>query len=165
MGLKFHKPKKDQCGLCESYRKGSDKEKENLHERYTRHIKEKDAVRVLKQEMKSKAQNESKFCAASFDLQQVLLLPISNRNEIFYKRRLSCYNFTIFNLENKAGHCYFWHEGQARRGTNEISSCVHQFLAEADEIGITEVAFFSDGCGGQNKNSVIPGMFLHFIEK
>ena len=122
MGLKFHHPKKDQCGLCMSYRSGNDEEKQRLQGQYERHISEKEKVRIIKENMKKRSEMEGSFLAACFDLQQVLFLPTSDRSEIFYKRQLSCYNFTVYNLGNKERHCFFWHEGQARRGANEISS-------------------------------------------
>ena len=87
MGLKFNKPKKCQCGLCESYRTSKDKDKEYLQERFTGQFLEKEALRVLKQEMKSKAEKNSKFLAC-FDLKQVLFLLISKSSELFYKRRI-----------------------------------------------------------------------------
>ena len=75
MGLKFHHPKKDQCGLCETYRTGNDEERKGLHERYEKHIREKEKVREIKENLKANATTQKKFLAACFDLQQVLFLP------------------------------------------------------------------------------------------
>ena len=85
LGLKFHHPKKDQCGLCETYRKGNDEEKKDLHERYEKHIREKEKVREIKENLKANATTQKRFLAACFDLQQVLFLPMSPRSEIFLK--------------------------------------------------------------------------------
>ena len=86
MGLKFHVPKKDQCGLYSTYRNGSQEEKEQLQERFDRHVQEKTLVREKKEEMKRKALSDERFVCVNFDLQQVLHLPVSKRNELFYKR-------------------------------------------------------------------------------
>ena len=165
MNLKFHHPKKDQCGLCMSYRTGTEEDKARLQDRYDRHIKEKDEVRRIKQAMKERSQNDEEFLAASFDLEQVLFLPITQRGELFYKRKLSCYNFTVFDLGTAEGSCYFWHEGVARRGANEIASNIHHYLKEADAKGIREVALFCDGCGGQNKNTILPTMLFRLVHE
>ena len=165
MGLKFHVPKKDQCGLCSTYRNGNQEEKEQLQERFDRHVREKTLVREKKEVMKRKALSDERFVCVNFDLQQVLHLPVSKRSELFYKRRLACYNFTIYDLGSRAGHCYFWHEGLASRGANEIASHLHHFLCSIDNNGANAVAMFCDGCGGQNKNSVLPAMFMHFLQE
>ena len=46
--LSIHHPKKDQCSLCSTYRKGNDTTKEKLREQYDGHILEKDNVMQLK---------------------------------------------------------------------------------------------------------------------
>ena len=43
-------------------------------------------VREKKEEMKRKALSDERFVCVNFDLQQVLHLPVSKRNELFYKR-------------------------------------------------------------------------------
>lgn len=118
MNLKFHLPKKDLCGLCETFRNGNKGEQEAVKDRYEKHIKEKEKVRRIKSAMKERAKVDGKFLAANFDLQQVLYLPISKRCELFYKRKLSCYNFTVYNLGSGEGTYYFWHEAIASRGAN-----------------------------------------------
>ena len=156
--LKFHIPKKDACNVCETYHKNPD---EKLAETYHRHTAEKVKVRDIKSTLK--VSTDPSEVVASFDLEQVIYLPKSNRCEIFYKRRLSCYNFTIFDVRSKECHCFLWHEGIAGRGSNEIASCVYKYLNRMDQQGRKHVHLFSDGCSGQNKNSVVPSMMLHFV--
>ena len=119
--------------------------------------------------MKKRALAEKgKHVVANFDLEAVIYLPKSNRTEIFYKRRLSCYNFTIYDLGTGDGYCYFSHEGvtcrRACRGSNEISSYLLDFLKQQDEKGVSEVTLFSDGCVGQNKNTITITALLYFIQ-
>ena len=163
LNLKFHHPKKDMCGLCDAYRSSNKEQQDKLQDKYNEHIQEKDKVRQLKAVAKEKACTQSEHCAAVFDLEQVIYVPRSNRSELFYKRRLSCFNFTIYNLGNKDGHCFLAHEGLAKRGSSEIASYVHSFLKDVDQQGITQVDLFSDGCSGQNKNSIVPAMMLYFV--
>ena len=162
--LSFHKPKKDQCPLCTTYHQGDEKEKLDLKDRYAKHTAEKEKVRLIKQACKEKAIEEPlKYLCASFDLQQVIYLPKSNDSQIFYKRRLSNYNLTFYNIGNTDCHCYVWHEGQSKRGSSEISTCVYNALNFYDTKGIETVYLFSDGCAGQNKNSIMPTMLLYLI--
>lgn len=161
--LSFHHPKKDMCGLCFTYRSGDSKKKAELEEKYTKHIAEKNAVRLKKAEAKRKNEEDSKYSCAVFDLQQVILLPKSNHSQIFYSRRLANYNFTIYNLQSKQCYCYIWHEGISKRGSCEISTCVSMYLRKLDGDGVETVHLFSDGCSGQNKNSIIATMLLHVL--
>lgn len=162
--LKFHRPKKDLCGLCDSFRSGTQRTQEELREEYEMHLQEKRKVRDLKQAAKIKAERNG-FCCAVFDLQQVIYLLKSTRSELFYKRRLANFNFTIYDLGNKEGLCFLSHEGQTRRGACEVSSHLHTFLTRQDSKGIKEVELYSDGCIGQNKYSVVPSMMMYFLNE
>ena len=66
--MKFHHPKKDMCGLCDTYRRGNLEQKEKLEQAYTRHIQEKEKVRELKAVAKERASTRKDSCAAVFDL-------------------------------------------------------------------------------------------------
>lgn len=92
------------------------------------HIKEKDAVREIRATLRIISKADRTINVAIFDLQKVMHVPKSNRGEIFYKRHLACFNFTVFNVGTGQGHCYFWHVGLAGRGANEIASCLHHYF-------------------------------------
>ena len=127
--------------------------------------RKKNKSREIKNAVKQKASLDSSVCAAVFDLQQVIYLPKSTRSELFYKRRLSCYNITIYDMATKDGFCFVSHEGLTARGSSEIASYLHLFLLNADERGCKQVELFSGGCCGQNQNSIVPSMFLYFLER
>ena len=91
-------------------------------------------------------------CAACFDLEQILLTPKSFESSLYYKRRLSTYNFTIYDLGKKDGFCYTWNETVAKRGSSEVASCILSFIAQKSKEGFSEFIFYSDNCLGQNKN-------------
>lgn len=113
--LAFHRPKKDQCQLCMSFRQSNDEAKDDLRERYERHISEKKKVREIKDIYKQKSKEDKLVLCATFDLQQVMYLPISNESALVYKRRLSNYNLTFYNITESSCHCFTWHEGQSGR--------------------------------------------------
>ena len=166
MNLSFHNPKKDLCTLCARVHETADSLiDEILNKEYESHIANKNKVREIKRNLKEMAIKNSKRLCAVFDLQQVIHLPISKESALFYKQRLSVYNFTVYNIANRDCHCYTWHEGQSKRGSSEISTCLYKFLEIYDKDGVKTVDFFSDGCYGQNKNSVTPSMYLYFLSK
>ncbi|KAJ8872049.1 hypothetical protein PR048_025650 [Dryococelus australis] len=163
MNLSFHHPKKDQCSLCSSYRQAEEERKTELKETYDKHIK-KEAVHKKKTTAKEIAkQHPSKVAAAVFDLQQVIYLPISKESAIFYKYRLSNYNFKIYNIGNKHCLCFLWHEAISIRGSCEIATCLAIFLHILDREGIEEVHLFSDGAAGQNKNSIVIAILMYVL--
>ncbi len=166
MNLAFHLPKKDLCGLCASYHlnKESGINDEDLNEEYQNHILEKDRVRQIKDEEKERSLKDPSKVTCCFDLQQVIYLPKSDWSEIFYKRRLGCYNFTIFDVASKDGFCFLSHEGTTKRGSNEIATSLYTFLEDKDRQGAQEITMFSDGCPGQNKNTIVPTRMMYFIQ-
>ena len=163
MKLKFHRPKKDLCGLCETYRQSDSAENERFEEEYCKHTSEKNQIRKIKRDLKER--NVEDELIACFDLQQVILLPRSNRGELFYKCRLSCYNFTIFDSKAHKAHCFLWNEAVAKRGANEMSSHLCKYLNFVDCEKYQKVHLFCDGCPGQNKNTIVCSMIMDTISK
>lgn len=142
--------------LCAAYHDGSPETKSKLKEKYDKHTKEKQTVRQLKDTDKQAASAENpKLVCASFDLQQVMFLPITKEVAIFYKRQLSVYNFTIYNIANRDCYCFTWPETDSRRGSSEIATAVSMFLYEHDVAGTKSISLYADGCAGQNKNSIV----------
>ena len=70
----------------------------------------------------------TKLAVAVFDLQQVIQLPISKESALYYHRRLSVFNFTIYNIGNRECQCFLWSEVISKKGTNKISTCVVKYL-------------------------------------
>lgn len=175
--LHFFKPKKDLCGLCEKYKNASGEQKATMVSEMENHKRNKELSRNTKEICKKKTREEENFCAAVFDLEQVLQTPKCEVSEQYYRSKLSTYNLTFYSLGNNQGYCYMWYEALGGRGSTEIATCVLRFIQEAKEKGKTEFSFFSDNCGGQNRNRNIFAMYLfcaihfsvkithHFLEK
>lgn len=101
-----------------------------------------------------------------FDLQQVILLPTAADSKLFYSRRLTNYNLTVYDITSKDCASFVWHEGQGRRGSCEITTCLFRYLCNLNTKSVTEEVFlFSNGCRGQNKNSAIATMLLHAVTR
>lgn len=163
--LGFHNPKKDQCRVCNYYDNADNELKESLKDEHKLHLDQKERVRNEKRNDKLQAASSNgKLVCASFDLQQVLLVPYDPKNSaLFYKRRLSTYNFTIYNMGSKQGNCFMWNETTGGRGSCEIASCIHVYLISLP-TETAEVTFYSDRCGGQNLNKFVAAMFMITVQ-
>lgn len=77
--------------------------------------------------------------------------PHPGDSQIYYKRKLSVYNFTIYEHHSADGFCYVWDEINSGKGASEIGICLFQYLKNLPET-VTHVSTYSDTCGGQNRN-------------
>ncbi len=102
---------------------------------------------------KLQSQNDSTFITSAFDLQKVLSIPSGDASMFYYKRKLSMYNFTVFDMGHNVGHCYMWYETLGGRGANEICTCVYNYISKlTTQSAAKNFVFYSDNCGGQNRN-------------
>lgn len=157
--LSFFKPKKDLCDECEAYKLASVEEKSKIQISYDKHLSNKTIARLNKNADKERALNDPKYFVAVFDLQKVLTSPQSEVSSFYYKRKYATYNFTIFDIGNKQGYCYMWTESEGNRGSNEIGTCLLKFIALLKDRGVEDFTFYSDNCGGQNRNRYIYSMW------
>ncbi|XP_048125447.1 uncharacterized protein LOC125311430 [Alosa alosa] len=126
--MAFHTPKKDACKYCEWYKRLEDHEKTKHRDEYDAHQLRKTKAREQKETDKKRAKEDESCKVVTFDLEQVLTTPWSNVSSLFYSRKLSTYNLTVYELGCKDVDCYMWHEGEGGRGSSEISTCVYKDL-------------------------------------
>jgi hypothetical protein len=117
-------------------------------------------VRALKAEHKDLASTDNSVVAVTFDLEQVLQCPSLNAGALYYKRKLSVYNQTVYNLADHSVHCYVWHEGSGGRGSCEMASCLYKYIS-ALSSDVQRLILYSDTCGGQNRNINFSSMCLY----
>lgn len=173
--LAFFSPKKDQCDKCAAYHNADDEEKIKLQQEYDAHHIEKQLSRQEKTDDRSKI--NSLFKVACFDLQQVIPVPKGDVSSFYYKSKLSTYHFTICELnkpkidnKNDKGigevYGYLWHKGEGNRVSIEIGPCLLHYLREQAENANSdnlEIVFYSDNCGGQQKNKFVISAFLYAV--
>lgn len=124
--LGFFLPKKDQCEVCNRWKTAKDRrERLAMLQEYNIHLRQRKAIKTLKKNDKDSA--GSKKCVACFDLQKVLICPRSDTSVLFYRNKLSIFNLTIFELAPKIGHAFVWNETEAKKGSNEIGTCLFNF--------------------------------------
>lgn len=116
--------------------------------------------------MKTDSQNpDNKLHTIFFDLQKALPTPKIPTNKVYYLRQLWCYNFGIHDCGSGKGHMYAWDETQASRGSQEVISCLLQYL-HTDYLKETEhLIAYSDACGGQNRNFKMALFWIHITQR
>lgn len=159
LNVGFSLPKKDMCDTCISY--GT---KNLSEEEYNIHILRKNEARSEKEKDKSKGE-KGECVVLTQDLQAVKVCPILNASALYYKTKLCCHNFTVFDLNTRNAKCYWFDETQANLSSNTFSTCIIDYLLEkASEA--KEIVIWSDNCVYQNKNSTLSNALLTYsIEK
>jgi len=159
----IHRPKKDLCNKCTSYDNLSPEERtEEIKLSQDAHIANKTLARAKKNTDKDKSMTDSTFVTATFDFQKVLSAPSGQASLLYYKRKLSIYNFTIYHMGARKGICNVWDESTGKRGANEVASCLLRFMTKEVGLGAREFSFYSDNCSGQNRNRFIYAAYAHF---
>lgn len=112
---------------------------------------------ILKKEKKN-------IIILSFDCQKNLVLPKIPDQSAYYSRQLYQYNLTVVRGHSKAKQnhenvtIYSWLENERLKGSNEICSALWDYLTSLDLTEVGSVLLCSEGCPGQNKNSIFMGM-------
>ena len=167
--LSFFHPKKDQCQVCNHFEnlKAEGKVDANMQQEYDKHQDRKKMSRLEKEKDKRKAKSDPTYHVSAFDLEAVLTTPCSLVGELYYKHKLCCYNLSFYSLGNSNATCYLWDETQGRRGSCEIGSCIllHLNSLAAATSKVEEVTYYSDTCGGQNRNQFVAAALMYNIRK
>jgi len=93
------------------------------------------------------------------DLQAVLMTPVQQASALYYKTKLACHNYTIYDLTTRDVKVYFWHEGEGDLSANSFASCLTDYIEQLPE-NILELIIFSDGSNYQNRNAVLSNALL-----
>ncbi|CAG9772073.1 unnamed protein product [Ceutorhynchus assimilis] len=162
--LSFFHPKKDQCLICSRYQQASPEEKQRLKEDYEQHLGRKNESQQAKAADKEKAKVDESFMSVTFDLQSVLQTPSSEVSLTYYMRKLTMYNFTVYEAAppNKA-FCYCWTEINGKKGSCEIGTCLWKYIQTLPPE-VKHLSLFSDTCGGQNRNQQIAALLLYAVQ-
>ncbi|KAK3929722.1 Phosphoglycolate phosphatase [Frankliniella fusca] len=158
----FFVPKKDQCQLCNMFKSSTRQERESgdLKDKWIAHVKSKNNAYEMQKKARTLLTTRTDVAMCTFDLQKVLPCPRSETSVFFYRNKLSVFNLTVYDVRTHLGKCYVWHEGIAKRGANDIGSCVFKHISSYADNGIKELHSFSDSCSGQNRNRFIYAMLL-----
>ena len=116
-----------------------------------------------KHDQQLRTENSDVLCT-SFDLQKVLSTPHGDSVLLFYARKYSVDNFSIYESCTRRGFCYVWGEADAKRGAFEISTCLYKWLTSVDNLQLAKkVILYCDCCSGQNRNRVVVAMLRYAL--
>lgn len=153
LNLSIYKPKKDRCDVCCSFETNNISEDE-----YHRHIEKKKAARLEKDSDKRLA-IEGKLTVLCMDVQSVKVCPKVQASAIYYKTKLCCHNYTIYNMATNEVVCYWWHECEGELQASNFVSCLRDYILEKVPKTVPLV-IYSDGCTSQNRNATMANALL-----
>ncbi|XP_022826364.1 uncharacterized protein LOC111356295 [Spodoptera litura] len=160
INLGFHIPKKDQCDVCHVYKNLLRPVSEEQFQIYKTHMRNKTIAREFKIKDKECSLKSNDVLTAVYDFQKVHGMPYGETSILYYKRKLTVFNFTVYEMGSRVAKCYVWDESTANRGANEVSSCLYNYIKEHHQKGIKIFNFWSDNCGGQNRNRIVFAAYL-----
>ena len=140
LNIAYFKPKNYQCKLHTKFN-NSLKEPNDILE-FERHEKRKVESRIAKALDKDRAkQPDSKFEAIIGDMEAIRYVPKSLSGDFYYISKLSCYNYSLYDLGSGKGFCYLWDQRQGKKGSNEIGSALRHYIKhclnrETEELAI-----------------------------
>lgn len=165
--LHFHKPSKDTCSKCDSWKvkleaSQNEQERATIKQQHELHLRKAEAARESLKRDKLKAQQEEGFYAFTFDLEKALPFPVISTSLAYYKRNMYVYNLGCHEMETDLGYMYVWNETIASRGSQEIGSCISKHL-QTRASTCKHVVAYSDACTGQNRNIKIVLFFMQLV--
>lgn len=102
-----------------------------------------------------------------FDFQRNLPTPKLTVGKQFYLRLLWTYLFGVYSASVGMTTAFMWHELLARRGANDVISCLSRFIfhTHMGRTGAKWSIWWADNCPGQNKNNYIMWFFQDLIRR
>lgn len=177
----FGYPRTDTCSFCDEHHvtlKALELERKNssdpvrVQELATEISKVKTEIEVHKRKAdtfysrKSNAKKECKKCpdkeAVCVDYGRNQAVPNISTNDAYYRRQLSLYVFNAHILSSSESLFYLYTETHGKKGSDDVCSIIHDFVFNHLPLRVRELEFFSDSCGGQNKNYTV-FRFMHYL--
>ncbi|GFO11068.1 DNA repair protein rhp54 [Plakobranchus ocellatus] len=155
--LSFFRLKKDKCDKCVAFENNISASEEEKF-RNKEHLENKESAGKLKSEAKERSLVDRECASCCFDMQQLLPCPKFNNSSFFYKRKLYVHNLTMYDLGTSDVFCFMWPEYVAKRGSNEVATCLSKFIEKKAEDGCKTIEMFADNCPGQNRNQFVANM-------
>lgn len=121
--IAFQLPKKDRYDNC-SYEAGQVEEVD-----YYAHVAKKEAARAEKAKDKEMG-DDGKCIVLTQDLQSVKICPSFNASALYYKTKLICHNFTIFDINKHTARCCWFDETVADLTADTFASCILDYLTD-----------------------------------
>lgn len=118
---------------------------------------------ALRYEKSEEGMNEKDVLSIAFDFMKTVSLPRIPIQDLYYMRQLSVNVFSIHDIKNSTSKVYVYHEGQARKGPNEVCTFLDMFLSSIPQH-YKKLRLFCDNCSGQNKNQSLSRYCLYLTD-
>ncbi|CAH2104535.1 unnamed protein product [Euphydryas editha] len=145
LGLSFKKPRADTCYTCDKFKMQIQLCQEDQ----------------VKNELIAQHEHHKIAADQAYEIKKFAL----SSSVAFYKRQLWTFDLTVHDNKTGKAVCYVWYETIAARGANQIASCLFKHLQTYVPENTKHVIFYSDTCGGQNRNSHVSSMFTWALQK
>ncbi|XP_072032844.1 uncharacterized protein [Amphiura filiformis] len=165
----FGRPRTDVCGTCAELKLkiGTEKNaatRRKLQTELQLHKRKAKAFYDQLQVESAVAKDDEEADVLAIDFQQNIPYPHLPVGDIFYMRQLWLYNFCIYSAKTQKSTMYMWPETVAKRGSNEVVSCLKHYIDNKLSVGVKKVKVFSDGCRGQNHNHTVVQVFFTLVK-
>lgn len=102
LNIAFHQPRKDRC-WCTDFNDWAEEDRAIKQTAYDLHIRRKTRAREEKNQDTDLAKTDSTVMTVCFDMQAILFSPMLYNKAIYYKRKLSSYNLTVYITGKREG--------------------------------------------------------------
>ena len=109
-------------------------------------------------------QENADTVALCFDYMQNVSMPKIPVQDLFYLRKLTVCVFCVYNLKTEQPVLFIYHEGNAKKGPNEVCSFLMKYIEQYIDQSCKKLLIFCDNCPGQNKNQVMVRFNLALME-
>lgn len=154
--LSLYTLKKNMCDVCSGHAVGNIDSSD-----YEQHIKRKCRARYEKKNDKKKALTEGKIILLSMDLEAVKVCPFLTASALYFKTKLTCHNFTMYDLITHETSCYWFDETCADLTASTFVSFVIDYLERYCLPKAMPIVIYSDGCTYQNRNNIVANALLN----
>ena len=155
--LALHPIKKDKCDLCTKHEVGQLSDEE-----WSVHRRKKDRARDEKNKDKEEAKTNTTGRVLTVDLQAVKVCPFVQASAIFFKLKLCCHNFTVYDTVSHQATCFWFTETDADMTASTFVSCLLKYLEIKCQNESGPIIIYSDGCTYQNRNSMMANALLNY---
>ena len=100
------------------------------------------------------------------DLQKVLLSPSLNASATYYKTKLCCYKYTIYDKTTHEAMCYMWNETATDLTAHTFGCLLYDYLVTNNRcISADKIIIYSDDCAYQNRCVQLSNILLLYVKK
>ncbi|CAG7727625.1 unnamed protein product, partial [Allacma fusca] len=166
--IKFGCPRTDKCDTCSKFltslnslRTLTPNDVDAISGASILHEQHLEYADIFYRDMASAKLFPDNHFALCMDFQQNIPLPVTRINKEFYLRQLWIFNFGIKNIKTGETTMFLYSETFAKKGANEVISCLLWYVDNVVPPNVTTLSVFCDNPAGQNKNRFLFAALQH----